>query len=49
VLLPMRLFTLMMEAVKTSEALMNLNQSTRRYNPEKAIFKENYDIVLRCH
>jgi hypothetical protein len=26
--------TLMMEAVRTSETLVNLHQSTRRYNPE---------------
>jgi hypothetical protein len=28
------LTTLMMEAVQTSETLVNSNQSTRRYNPE---------------
>jgi hypothetical protein len=29
---------LMMEAARTSETLVNFYQTTRRYNPEEAIF-----------
>jgi hypothetical protein len=34
----MRLIALMMEVARTSETLVNFYQTTRRYNPEEAIF-----------
>jgi hypothetical protein len=43
------LIALVMEAVQTSETLVNLHQSTRRYNPEDSHLRTHRRENLKPH
>jgi hypothetical protein len=42
------LITLMMEAARTSETLVNFYQTTWRYNPENSHLRHHHRQVRRC-
>jgi hypothetical protein len=43
------IIALMMEAARSSETLVNLNQTTRRYNPEDSHLRPFFFFVLLAH